>query len=111
MAMKLYDLAGADANLRFSPYCWRAKFALAMGTKEDMEEIRELAEVGALRPIVARRFPLARIAAAHVAPITHQTVTPADDRTAAVAMVSVVVAVETCAPPATGGAAGRPSGV
>ena len=29
MAMKLYDLAGADANLRFSPYCWRAKFALA----------------------------------------------------------------------------------
>ena len=54
---------------------------------------------------------IARIAAAHVAPITHQTVTPADDRTAAVAMVSVVVAVETCAPPATGGAAGRPSGV
>jgi glutathione S-transferase len=29
MAMRLYDLAGADPNLRFSPYCWRAKFALA----------------------------------------------------------------------------------
>jgi glutathione S-transferase len=29
MAMRLYDLAGADANLRFSPYCWRAKLALA----------------------------------------------------------------------------------
>jgi len=29
MAIRLYDLAGADPNLRFSPYCWRAKFALA----------------------------------------------------------------------------------
>src|ERR1700674_1743475 len=29
MAIRLYDLAGADANLRFSPYCWRAKLALA----------------------------------------------------------------------------------
>jgi glutathione S-transferase len=29
MARRLYDLAGADPNLRFSPYCWRAKFALA----------------------------------------------------------------------------------
>lgn len=25
----LYDLAGADAERRFSPYCWRAKLALA----------------------------------------------------------------------------------
>jgi glutathione S-transferase len=25
----LYDLAGADPNLRFSPYCWRVKLALA----------------------------------------------------------------------------------
>jgi len=29
MAMRLYDLAGADANLRFSPFCWRTNFALA----------------------------------------------------------------------------------
>jgi len=29
MAIRLYDLAGADPKLRFSPYCWRAKFALA----------------------------------------------------------------------------------
>jgi len=29
MSRKLYDLAGADPNLRFSPYCWRTKFALA----------------------------------------------------------------------------------
>jgi glutathione S-transferase len=29
MARKLYDLAGADSNRRFSPYCWRTKLALA----------------------------------------------------------------------------------
>jgi glutathione S-transferase len=28
-ARKLYDLAGADPARRFSPYCWRAKLALA----------------------------------------------------------------------------------
>jgi glutathione S-transferase len=28
-ARKLYDLAGADPNFRFSPYCWRVKLALA----------------------------------------------------------------------------------
>ena len=29
MTRVLYDLAGADPDLRFSPYCWRAKLALA----------------------------------------------------------------------------------
>jgi len=29
MRRKLYDLAGADPERRFSPYCWRAKLALA----------------------------------------------------------------------------------
>ena len=28
-ALKLFDLAGADAAVRFSPYCWRARLALA----------------------------------------------------------------------------------
>ncbi|MGF1650212.1 MAG: glutathione S-transferase N-terminal domain-containing protein [Hyphomicrobiaceae bacterium] len=28
MALELYDLAGADPDLRFSPYCWRTKMAL-----------------------------------------------------------------------------------
>jgi glutathione S-transferase len=28
-AFKLYDLAGAEAERRFSPYCWRIKLALA----------------------------------------------------------------------------------
>lgn len=27
--IKMYDLAGADPNRRFSPYCWRIKLALA----------------------------------------------------------------------------------
>ena len=29
MAIELYDLAGAEDDRRFSPYCWRAKLALA----------------------------------------------------------------------------------
>ena len=28
MAIKLYDLAGAEDDRRFSPYCWRTKMAL-----------------------------------------------------------------------------------
>jgi glutathione S-transferase len=29
MPITLYDLAAADQEIRFSPYCWRARFALA----------------------------------------------------------------------------------
>jgi glutathione S-transferase len=29
MAIKLYDLAGANEDVRFSPFCWRVRFALA----------------------------------------------------------------------------------
>ena len=29
MSRLLYDLAGADENIRFSPFCWRTKLALA----------------------------------------------------------------------------------
>ena len=28
MGLKLYDLAGAELERRFSPYCWRTKLAL-----------------------------------------------------------------------------------
>ena len=28
MGLQLYDLAGAEAERRFSPYCWRTKLAL-----------------------------------------------------------------------------------
>ena len=29
MSIVLYDLAGVDPDVRFSPYCWRTRFALA----------------------------------------------------------------------------------
>ena len=29
MSLQLYDLAGAEPQRRFSPYCWRTKLALA----------------------------------------------------------------------------------
>jgi glutathione S-transferase len=29
MSIQLYDLAAADPEIRFSPYCWRTRFALA----------------------------------------------------------------------------------
>jgi glutathione S-transferase len=29
MSIVMYDLAGADPDVRFSPYCWRTRFALA----------------------------------------------------------------------------------
>jgi glutathione S-transferase len=29
MAITMYDLAGTDSNRRFSPFCWRARMALA----------------------------------------------------------------------------------
>ncbi len=29
MSLVMHDLAGADPELRFSPYCWRTRFALA----------------------------------------------------------------------------------
>jgi glutathione S-transferase len=29
MTITMHDLAGADPDLRFSPYCWRTRFALA----------------------------------------------------------------------------------
>ena len=29
MSIIMHDLAGADPELRFSPYCWRVRFALA----------------------------------------------------------------------------------
>jgi len=34
MMLKLFDLAGRDPMLRFSPYCWRVKMALAHKAQE-----------------------------------------------------------------------------
>lgn len=43
----------------------RAKFSVALGDRDDMEQLRDLIERGVIRPIVAQRFPLDRIAEAH----------------------------------------------
>jgi NADPH:quinone reductase-like Zn-dependent oxidoreductase len=45
----------------------KAKFAIAFCNRNNMEEIRDLAERGVLRPVIARHFPLAQIAEAHAA--------------------------------------------
>ena len=34
MVIKMYDLAGAEDNRRFSPYCWRVRMALAHKGRE-----------------------------------------------------------------------------
>jgi NADPH:quinone reductase-like Zn-dependent oxidoreductase len=45
----------------------RAKFAVAFGDHRDMDHLRELVERGVVRPVIAQRFPLERIAEAHAA--------------------------------------------
>lgn len=51
-------------SLRRGP---RAIFSIAAGDRRQMEEVAELAERGVLRPVIAQRFPLERIAEAHAA--------------------------------------------
>lgn len=43
----------------------RAKFSVFLPERKDMEEVRTLMERGTVRPLITRRFPLARIAEAH----------------------------------------------
>lgn len=45
----------------------RLKSAVVLPAQADMEQLRALVERGALRPVIARRFPLDRIADAHAA--------------------------------------------
>lgn len=52
----------AVTSLRRGP---RAMGGVAMGSAEGMEELRDLVEAGALRAVVAQRFPLSEIASAH----------------------------------------------
>jgi len=55
---RLYDLCGRDAELRFSPYCWRAKMAL--GHKGlDFETVpTPFLGVAAIEPDVVRTVPV-----------------------------------------------------
>ena len=43
----------------------RARFAIALPTPADMEAIRDLVGGGAIRPTIAQRLPLDRVADAH----------------------------------------------
>lgn len=43
----------------------RAKFAVVLPDQDDMNQLRALLEQGVIRPVIARRFPLERIAEAH----------------------------------------------
>lgn len=45
----------------------KAKFAIAESNRAQIERVRELAERGVLRPVLAQHFPLERIAEAHAA--------------------------------------------
>ncbi|MFK7990288.1 MAG: NAD(P)-dependent alcohol dehydrogenase [Sandaracinaceae bacterium] len=45
----------------------RAMVGVAMGTPEQMDTVRHLVEAGAVRPVIAERHPLTRIADAHAA--------------------------------------------
>ncbi len=58
MAIQLYDLAGADAALRFSPYCWRTRLALAH--KDLPVETRpwRFSEKSVLAPFGSERVPV-----------------------------------------------------
>jgi NADPH:quinone reductase-like Zn-dependent oxidoreductase len=45
----------------------KAKSAIVLGDRNQVEQVRELAERGVLRPVLAQSFPLERIAEAHAA--------------------------------------------
>ena len=67
MTRHLYDLAGADAGRRFSPYCWRVKLALAAkGLAFDTVSPGGLGAGGAQGEFVAAR-PRAEVPALEVA--------------------------------------------
>ncbi len=58
MAIKLYDLAGAEDDRRFSPYCWRVKMALKHKGL-DFETIAwRFTEKDALTPYKASSVPV-----------------------------------------------------
>lgn len=45
----------------------QAKFAIHLGTREQTEQLADLLREGVIRPVIAARFPLDEIAAAHAA--------------------------------------------
>lgn len=68
-----YGICGATTGLRTELHLGllfsqqKEIYGVYMGTKEDMREIVEMLNRGAVRPVVDRTFPLAEAAAAHKA--------------------------------------------
>ncbi len=66
-----YGICGATTGLRTELHLGllfsqqKEIYGVYMGTKEDMREIVELMNRGAVKPVVDRTFPLAEVAAAH----------------------------------------------
>jgi NADPH:quinone reductase-like Zn-dependent oxidoreductase len=66
-----YGICGATTGLRTELHLGllfsqqKEIYGVYMGTKEDMREIVELMNRGAVKPVVDRTFPLAEAAAAH----------------------------------------------
>ena len=66
-----YGICGATTGLRTELHLGllfsqqKEIYGVYMGTKEDMREIVELMNRGAIKPVVDRTFPLAEVAAAH----------------------------------------------
>ncbi|MCF1503925.1 glutathione S-transferase N-terminal domain-containing protein [Afifella sp. H1R] len=58
MTRRLFDLCGRDRNLRFSPYCWRAKMALAHKGLEFETVPTPFLGVAAIEPDVVRTVPV-----------------------------------------------------
>ncbi|WP_034492354.1 glutathione S-transferase N-terminal domain-containing protein [Afifella pfennigii] len=55
---RLYDLCGRDEELRFSPYCWRAKMALAHKGLDVETVPTPFLGVAAIEPNVVRTVPV-----------------------------------------------------
>ncbi|MGH7153629.1 MAG: glutathione S-transferase family protein [Acetobacteraceae bacterium] len=58
MAIALYELTGADPELRFSPYCWRARMALAHKDLTIRGIPWRFSEKAALPPAAQGRVPV-----------------------------------------------------
>jgi glutathione S-transferase len=55
---RLYDLCGADRDLRFSPYCWRAKMALAHKGLAFKTVPAPFTRIGEIEPGRAKTVPI-----------------------------------------------------
>lgn len=58
MTIVLYDLCGRDRDVRFSPYCWRAKLALVIKGQEYRTVATSFTEIGAVAGGVSKTVPV-----------------------------------------------------